>query len=72
MTEEESGPAASTVCRDTTYWVSEARDGELGDAERRALEAHLATCDRCTAAKRQFSRMFDALDALLARDKDAP
>ena len=57
-------------CRDTTRLVSAARDGEIDEARLRALAAHLEHCERCQVAKQQFTRMFEALDELLARRTD--
>ena len=57
-------------CRDTTFLVSAARDGEIDEARLRALAAHLEHCERCQVAKQQFTRMFEALDELLARGTD--
>ena len=58
------------LCRDTTLLVSAARDGEIDEAGLRALAAHLQDCERCQLAKQQFTRMFEALDELLARRTD--
>jgi len=39
-------------------------DGELDEAERRAVEAHLASCARCSRSLASLRRMSDALKAL--------
>jgi anti-sigma factor RsiW len=59
-------------CRDTTHLVSLARDQALTPAQLQALNDHLQGCERCRAARRQFDRMFAALEALLARPPGAP
>ena len=56
------------TCRDTTWLVSAARDGELDEAGHAALQAHIAGCAFCRAASRQFSDLFRSLDLLLAKD----
>ena len=44
--------------------LSEYLDGELDDAERRALEAHLATCADCTAVLADLRRVVARAQAL--------
>jgi anti-sigma factor RsiW len=61
---------ADVRCRDTTQLVSAARDGEIDEAGLQALATHLKDCERCQHAKQQFTRMFEALDELLARTTD--
>jgi hypothetical protein len=57
-------------CRDTTFLVSAARDGQIDEAGLRALAVHLQHRERCQVAKQQFTRMFEAVDGLLARRTD--
>lgn len=64
---EEATHTADLTCRDTTLIVSAARDGESSPQELAALARHLETCQRCQAARRQFTQLFQALDDLLAR-----
>ncbi len=56
------------TCRDTTWLVSSARDGQLTPQQARQLAAHLAGCAACQVASRQFAQLFAQLDVLLARD----
>ena len=58
----------SITCRDTTWLVSSARDGQLTPQQARQLAAHLAGCAACQVASRQFAQLFAQLDTLLARD----
>jgi hypothetical protein len=58
-------------CRDTTRAVSEARDRALSEQELAELRDHLAGCDRCQIASRQFRILFEQLDKLLARADEA-
>ncbi|MDQ3058868.1 MAG: zf-HC2 domain-containing protein [Pseudomonadota bacterium] len=67
MMNEGAHQAGSLRCRDTTYLVSAGRDGALDEVQLQALALHLQGCERCRVAKRQFTRMFAALDDLLAR-----
>jgi anti-sigma factor RsiW len=64
---DRSDTPSSLTCRDTTLIVSAARDAEVSDEELAALARHLETCERCQAARRQFTQLFQALDDLLAR-----
>lgn len=66
---KQSGPdvPSSLTCRETTLIVSAARDAEVSGEELAALARHLETCERCQAARRQFTQLFQALDDLLAR-----
>lgn len=57
------------TCRDTTWLVSEARDGALPAPELAALDAHLATCSACRTARQQFDLLFSQLDTLLAKPR---
>jgi hypothetical protein len=70
MDETDGQEVPDVRCRDTTLLVSAARDGEIDEVGLRALAAHLQECERCRLAKRQFTRMFAALDELLGRSTD--
>lgn len=56
------------TCRDTTWLVSAARDGELDEAGHAALQKHIADCPFCREASQQFTDLFRSLDLLLAKD----
>lgn len=60
--------SAPLTCRETTYLVCGDRDVPMTDEQRRQLEAHLATCDACQVAARQFAQLFGQLDTLFAKD----
>ena len=60
--------SAPLTCRETTYLVCGDRDEPMTDAQRRQLEAHLATCAACQVAARQFAQLFGQLDTLLAKN----
>jgi predicted anti-sigma-YlaC factor YlaD len=62
--------AAPLTCRETTYIVSEARDGPLTAEQHARLNAHLETCDACRIASTQFAQLFSQLDTLFARKPD--
>lgn len=51
------------TCRDVTLVLADYLAGDLGVAERRAVEAGLAACDRC----RRYLRGYE-LTIALARD----
>jgi anti-sigma factor RsiW len=44
------------TCRDTTWLVSAARDGELDEAGHAALQKHIADCPFCREASRAIYR----------------
>jgi len=52
-------------CLDTTWLVSDARDRPLTPGEMASLEAHIATCVPCQAARKQFEVLFRGMEALL-------
>lgn len=56
------------TCRDTTWLVSAARDGELDEAGHIALQQHIADCPFCCDASQQFADLFRSLDLLLAKN----
>lgn len=56
------------TCRDTTHLVCGSRDEPLTPAQQARLQAHLAHCDYCRVASRQFGQLFEQLDQLFARD----
>lgn len=49
------------VCRDAVALMTAYLDGELGDADRARLEAHLAECPHCTEYLAQLRVTIDAL-----------
>ena len=51
-------------CRTAQTWIVAARDGELDERERRALERHLAECGACRAEQVSLEGVLAALDAL--------
>ena len=51
-------------CRTAQTWIVAARDGELTDRQRRALDRHLAECGACRAEQVSLEGVLSALDAL--------
>ena len=66
----DTAPGNAITCRETTYIVSESRDGPLTDAQRERMTTHLETCAACRIASTQFAQLFSQLDTLLARKPD--
>ena len=52
---------APITCRDTTWLVSDARERELTPEEKAELRAHIAECELCQGASRQFEVLFRQL-----------
>jgi hypothetical protein len=66
--------SAKVTCRDTTWLVSDARDRQLTENEKAALEEHIAECGLCQGASKQFALLFREVEAFLkgnAPDTDA-
>jgi anti-sigma factor RsiW len=51
-------------CRTAETWIVAARDGELTERQRRALDRHLAACGACRAEQVSLEGVLSALDAL--------
>jgi len=51
-------------CRTAETWIVAARDGELTERQRRALDRHLAECGACRAERVSLEGVLSALDAL--------
>jgi len=51
-------------CRTAQTWIVAARDGELGERQRRTLDRHLAECGACRAEQVSLEGVLTALDAL--------
>ena len=49
-------------CGEYQAWISAQLDGELGEAERRELRAHLGGCADCAALYEAFSRVSGAME----------
>lgn len=60
-------PVEPVSCRGASRLVCGARDVPLSATEQAALADHLAHCDRCSIAARQFAELFRQLDDCLAR-----
>ena len=59
-------------CFDVLDRLSDYLDGELGEAERRQVEAHLAGCDECTRFGGEFGAIIAALRERLGVAADVP
>jgi hypothetical protein len=51
-------------CRTAQTWIVAARDGELDERQRRALDRHLAECGACRTEQVSLEGVLAALDAL--------
>jgi anti-sigma factor RsiW len=56
------------MCRDLMERLSDYLDGAVSDAERAAIDAHLAECDGCTEAVEQFRITIRSVGALRVED----
>lgn len=62
--------ANDLTCEDTTWLVSDSRERELTETEKRDLESHIEDCELCQGASKQFGVLFRQVEAFLARDED--
>ena len=55
------------TCRDTTWLVSDSRERDLTPEELSSLKEHIAECELCQGASKQFDVLFRQLDTLLGK-----
>lgn len=60
--------AADLSCRELVELVTDYLDGELPRRERRAFEAHIASCDGCASYVDQIRRTIDLTGRLTAEN----
>lgn len=60
------------TCFEVLERLSDFLDGELSEADRARVEAHLAGCDACTRFGGDFGQVVTALRQRLEADTDAP
>jgi anti-sigma factor RsiW len=56
------------MCRDLMERLTDYLDGAVSDAERAAIDAHLAACDGCTEAVEQFRMTIRSVGSLRLDD----
>jgi anti-sigma factor RsiW len=60
------------TCFEVLERLSDFLDGELSEADRARVEAHLAGCDACTRFGGEFGQVVRALRQRLDADTDVP
>ncbi|MGH1417523.1 MAG: zf-HC2 domain-containing protein [Hyphomicrobiaceae bacterium] len=63
-----TGTKMTITCKDTTWLVSDACERDLTPQEKANLQNHIAECDLCKGASKQFEVMFRQLDLYLGKD----
>lgn len=61
-------PNPDVTCKDTTWLVSDSRERELTDQEKADLAGHIATCEFCQGASKQFEVLFKELELYFEKD----